>query len=137
MTSIMHILESLGNPEYVKIENGAFMPLSIEKIGQSPHGLPAISVCHYGEQNGDLMRDPEMCFEITPDGQFHPYYFRNDYAGTEQEVYFCTEDGRKMIRPRLKKDLSAFARQWSANLREQGFIKAARQQARKTLAAAA
>jgi hypothetical protein len=29
-----------------------------------PGGLPAISVAHYGEQNGDLMRDPEMCFEL-------------------------------------------------------------------------
>jgi len=27
-------------------------------------GLPALSVAHYGEQNGDLMRDPEMCFEL-------------------------------------------------------------------------
>jgi len=137
MTTINHILEILGNPEHVKIENGAFMVLSIEKIGQGPHNLPAISVCHYGEQNGDLMRDPEMCFEITPDGQFHPYYFRNDYTGTEHEVYFRTEDGREMVRPRLKKELSAFARQWSVNLREQGFIKAARLQARPVLAIAA
>ena len=137
MTTINHILEILGNPEHVKIENGAFMPLSIEKIGQGPHNLPAISVCHYGEQNGDLMRDPEMCFEVTPDGKFHPYYFCNDYVGLEQDVYFRTEDGREMIRPRLKNELSAFARQWSANLREQGFIKAARRQARPVLAIAA
>jgi hypothetical protein len=72
------------------------------------------------------MRDPEMCFEVTQDGTFHPYYFRNDYTGTEQEVYFRSGDGREMIRPRLKKELAAFARQWSANLREQGFIQAAR-----------
>ena len=32
-----------------------------------PTGLPAVSVTHYGEQNGDLMRDPEMCFELRQD----------------------------------------------------------------------
>ena len=41
------------------------MALVIEATDESgPCGLPAISVCHYGEQNGDLMRDPEMCFEL-------------------------------------------------------------------------
>jgi hypothetical protein len=31
-----------------------------------PVGLPAISVAHYGQQNGDLMRDPEMCDQMAP-----------------------------------------------------------------------
>jgi hypothetical protein len=40
-------------------------------------GLPALSVCHYGEQNGDAMRDPEMCFELGFAGSAHliPFYF--------------------------------------------------------------
>jgi hypothetical protein len=51
-------------------------------------GLRAISVAHYGEQNGDLMRDPEMCFELSlPFGgklTLDPFYWRNDYLGIEQ-----------------------------------------------------
>ncbi len=40
------------------------MTLVIEDTQErGPNGLPAISVAHYGEQNGDLMRDPEMVFE--------------------------------------------------------------------------
>ena len=42
-----------------------------------------LPVTHYGEQNGDLMRDPEMCFEIR-DGELDPYFYRNDYVGVEQ-----------------------------------------------------
>ena len=39
--------------------------LVIEAMDESgPCGLPALSVAHYGEQNGDPMRDPEMCFEL-------------------------------------------------------------------------
>src|ERR1039457_3114625 len=47
----------------LKIENPPYMALVIEAIEPGPLGLPGLSVAHYGEQNGDLMRDPEMCFE--------------------------------------------------------------------------
>jgi hypothetical protein len=33
---------------------------SVEEIA----GLPTISVAHYGQQNGDAMRGPEMLFEV-------------------------------------------------------------------------
>ena len=54
------------------------MALVIEATDESgPSGLPAISVAHYGEQNGDLMRDPEMCFELGfPErAALEPFYF--------------------------------------------------------------
>jgi hypothetical protein len=57
--------------------------LTVENIGPGPRDIPALSLCHYGEQNGDAMRDPEMCFEMeVEDGRFkeiHAYYYRNDY----------------------------------------------------------
>jgi len=63
------------------------MALVIEGMDESgPLGLPAISVAHYGEQNGDLLRDPEICFELGTGGGAHlnPFYYRNDYVGVEQ-----------------------------------------------------
>jgi len=40
------------------------MTLVIEGMqARGPNGLPAVSVTHYGEQNGDLVGDPEMIFE--------------------------------------------------------------------------
>jgi hypothetical protein len=70
----------LSRPETtVKIENAPYMSLTVENIGLGPRGLPALSICHYGEQNGDLMRDPEMCFEMEIENgevkEFHPYYW--------------------------------------------------------------
>jgi len=50
---------------------------------------------HYGEQNGDLMRDPEMIFEAEESNEqlnLVPYYWRNDYAGVEQYSAFIEED---------------------------------------------
>jgi len=118
----------------IRLESSGFMPLCIEAIGTGPRGLPMISVAHYGEQNGDAMRDPDMVFEVDPSddpktgwrsGNWHLVSFRNDYVGVDQEAAFTGEDGRCMIRPRLVRELKAFARIWNRNLNEQGFFAAA------------
>ena len=54
-----------SRPLAARIDNRPFLPLCIEAVDESgPCGLPALSVAHYGEQNGDAMRDPEMLFEL-------------------------------------------------------------------------
>jgi len=92
MQTLLRILERAGGYRptlYLKIENPPYMALVIEAVPEpGPLGVPAISVAHYGEQNGDLMRDPEMCFEWSKPppcpAELSPYYFRNDYMGVEQ-----------------------------------------------------
>ena len=68
MQTILRILKQAGGWHhglYLKIENSPYMALVIEATDESgPCGLPAISIAHCGEQNGDQMRDPEMCFEL-------------------------------------------------------------------------
>jgi len=105
----------------VSITNEPYMRLVIEHIGQGPHGLPAISVAHYYELNGDLCQDPEMCFEVrtTPIGlTMRPYMFQ--MANLYQEV---SDDERGVA---LAGELRDFAAMWDSNLRDQGFLEAAR-----------
>lgn len=67
MQTLLAILNrSLPLPQLftLRITNPPYMTLVIEGIGEGPRGLPAISVAHDGEQNGDPMRDPEMCFGV-------------------------------------------------------------------------
>ena len=69
MQTILQILQMAGGWHpglYLKIDNAPYMELVIEAMG-----LPALSVAHYGEQNGDAMRDPEMCFELGLAGGAH------------------------------------------------------------------
>ncbi|MCU1223948.1 MAG: hypothetical protein JWQ42_2041 [Edaphobacter sp.] len=125
MKTILAILKRAGgwHPGLnLKIENLPYKALVIEALDESgPMGLPAISVCHYG----DLMRDPEMCFELGLAGGAHldPFYFRNDYLGTEQW-------SRTIIRGHyahvvgLHEQHRRFAEQWDNNLRIQGFLEA-------------
>lgn len=114
--------------DHVKIENGAFMPLCIELIGEVEinNSLQAleISFCHYGEQNGDLMRDPEMNF-LRINGEYYPSYFRNDYLGVEEFSLTYDDNGKpEGVKPKMQRNQAIFTGQWALNLREQGFIKA-------------
>ena len=84
------------------------------------------NVASCGKQRGDVMRDPEMIFEIrmyaAPD-MAEPLSFRNDYMGLMQEVYRNGDDGKKtQVDARLKQELNAFVKTWFQNLKDQGFL---------------
>jgi hypothetical protein len=126
MKTLLAILQKAGGwrPSlYVKIENPPYMPLVIEAMDESgPFGLPAISVCHYGEQNGDAMRDPEMCFELGFAGGAHliPFSWRNDYVAVEQ-VSRAIVNGQYVALLQLQEQHEKFSRTWDNNLRLQGY----------------
>lgn len=120
---MLAFLESAGvdlsTPEgTAKLQSTGYMDLTVEWWQEG--GVTKVSVCHYGEQNGDLMRDPEVVFRFSKDlPQELPEYYRNDYLGIEQYAIFWQE-GKMMFYPRLLKDLQSFARTWARNLKEQG-----------------
>jgi hypothetical protein len=110
------------------------MPLVIEGIGQGPRGHRAISVAHYYSQNGDAMRDPEMCFEVETDQaeqivEIYPYYFLNDGLHVEETGVESTgkdlEGNPTFITYAAKlKEQVEFAVEWDTNLNAQGFPEA-------------
>ena len=110
----------------VRITVDGYMPLSIEEIGMDGEGHRLVSLCHYGEQNGDLMRDPDIVFmfQNPPQGPLAEHVsFRNDYLSLNQEVYRYDEHGKRIhLDTKLKWHLKEFAQIWLANLKEQGFF---------------
>jgi hypothetical protein len=129
MKTVLDIIQKAGGWHpglYVKIDNQPHMELVIEAMDESgPLGLPALSVCHYGEQNGDAMRDPEMCFELGFAGGAHliPFSWRNDYVAVEQ-VSRAIVNGHYVALLQLQEDHEEFAKTWDKNLRLQGFLEA-------------
>jgi hypothetical protein len=139
MKSIKEIIEVKGfealESEHIRIENSPYMPLVIESIGRDEKGNHLISVCHYSEQNGDAMRDPEYVFRVVTEKRLKtptlkqalngkkseivniekwiPVYYRNDFAGIEQDV---------IERPHLQLSTGGFEKIWDKNIKEQGFI---------------
>lgn len=122
------LMTFLGTDTAVQIRVDDYTPLSIEAIGASAAGNLLITIYHYGEQNGDLMRDPEMVFELFTHGDLstaEPLSFQNDYMGLLQEVYRYDESGKKIhVDAHLKADLKSFACTWFRKLRAQGFFSA-------------
>jgi hypothetical protein len=134
MRNVQKIIDLHGGLEalkrkYIRLEVPGYMRLVIEHIGTGPHGGELVSVAHYGEQNVDAMRDPEIMFEVASDAKggmtWHPVAIQQDYIGSYQQCVFEDEQGRVMIRPALVRDIAAFARIWDRNLKHQGFIDAA------------
>lgn len=121
-----HLDQLLDGHSAVRITVSGYMPLSVEEIGIDGEGHRLVSLCHYGEQNGDLMRDPDIVFmfQDTPSGSIaESVSFKNDYLGLDQEVYRYDDTGtRTHLDTTLKSQLREFAQIWLANLNEQGFL---------------
>ena len=57
-----------GHNSY-KLASTGFMDLTVETWQSEDHGKESgsstfVSMCHYGEQNGDLMKDPDVLFKL-------------------------------------------------------------------------
>jgi hypothetical protein len=111
---IMEQLIAQLDDGYLKLDNtkGTFMPLSVEKVTDEPGFTAVYSLAHYGEQNGDLMADPEMTFGES-DHEFYPLSFRNDYVGVYQEVI------AEQVNLKRQQELSEFTAIWLENIVDQ------------------
>ena len=121
-----YLNQLLGGHSAVRITVAGFMVLCVEEIGIDGEGNRLVSLSQYGEQNGDLMRDPDIVFmfQNPPHGPIaEPVSFRNDYLGLNQDVYRYDEHGKRThLDTKLKLYLREFAQTWLANLKEQGFF---------------
>jgi hypothetical protein len=104
--------------------------LVIEHIGVGPRGGELVSVAHYGEQAGDLMRDPEIFFEVAA-GEWHPVSILQDYVSSYREAVVLSDDGKVFVRPAELRDIQTFARMWDRNLKHQVFVGAAEAKLRR------
>lgn len=126
MKTILAILQKAGGWHpglYLKIDNPPYMELVIEVMDESgPCGFPAISICRCSEVNGDLMRDPEMCFELGFAGGAHltVFYYRNDFLGVEQWSRFI-RDGNYCFHPQRFEQQQEMAQLWDDARAQQKF----------------
>ena len=106
---------------HVKIDNapGAFMPLCVERLSSLPKG-ELWSLAHYGEQNGDLMADPDIVFLRVDASTWFPVEFTNHYVGMYQELVKLDTDGSpKTFWQTPQRDAAIFVGTWMENVRHQ------------------
>ena len=103
---------------------GAIMALHVENIGDCQYG-PLYSFAHYYEQNGDMMRDPDVVMiacmnRATGALILYPISYRQDGLGIDREDVVFNPDGNGYtIRKRSQADLATFCGQWGRNLKQQ------------------
>jgi len=147
MNNIQSMIEEHGGlaalkRNYLRIENPPFMRLVIEVVqGPMPAGTWELSVAHYGTQNGDAMRDPEVTFLVHPLAEgwtWLPLTFLNDYVGVYQKVAGYDDDGILEERnPAQAREMREFVDMWDRNIKHQGFIEAFQRKYGRTLNGAA
>lgn len=114
---------------YISLTNDPYMRLVVEVVrGPFASGAYEVSVAHYGEQNGDAMRDPEILFHVQPDPHgwvWTPLWIQQDYLGSFRvSAKVTTQGDLQVLRPRLLASVLSFSRLWSRNLKHQGFLQA-------------
>lgn len=109
---VPHIMDK--RYRYAKLASDGFMDLTIEWIGEN-----RLAIAHYGEQNGDMMADPDMELLVDFDKkEILPATYQNDYVGVYQEVY---SDNNKW-KPKLSRELTSFLNTWLRNIEFQGHM---------------
>jgi phosphoribosylformylglycinamidine (FGAM) synthase PurS component len=116
METVKKVLRNLGFEsvedvpmhDYWEVEVPGYMDLTIERVADNH-----ISVSHNYLQNGDVMRDPEIVFEIE-NTHWKPIEYVQDPMIAQYDP-----DGLDQV--------ESFASQWGDNLKQQGFIEAAEQ----------
>jgi hypothetical protein len=117
MQTVLDILDELGieSVDEMKVNEShtisqeVFMDLTIEKVAED-----RLSVMHSFTQNKDLMRDPEIVFDVAGN-EWTPVVYQQS-----PNLYREDEDGLP--------DVGAFADTWDTTLRKQGFVEAASEQ---------
>jgi hypothetical protein len=105
-----------------KIQNNpskSIMAVHIEMINKIKQG-PIYSVAHYYEQNGDLMKDPDMTFLRGADGEYYPLSYQQDGLGIYQDAIEWDDQGDiKGFRAKMQADMVSFADEWMKNIKDQ------------------
>jgi len=97
---------------------------------RSDFNVMVVSMAHYGEMNGDLMRDPDVVFKVYQMGndiQGNPIVhvrmvsYRNDYVGVFQESMKYGENGEILVSKKLQKEQKSFLLQFIRNVKAQKY----------------
>jgi len=130
------LIDHLINSEHLTIENAPYMPLTIERINEwipTPWGKSnQYSLCHYYEQEGDLMEDPEMCFYVIDERyglataydkvKIIPYMYQQAGTGTYEQSVSKVNHYAVSFDYKVQREQTDFANMWLDNIEQQGFL---------------
>lgn len=114
------LTQDLNEPgDHREISNSpSFMSVHVEHVGTCDLG-PMFSIAHYYEQNGDLMKYPDMVFIRDQAGEYYPFEFQQDNLGVYQCAVKFSEGKVEGVNLRMQRDMASFAGDWMKNIKHQ------------------
>ena len=118
MDVLTQSIDKIGDHKKIDNAKGAFMAVHVEHVNTCNLGQ-IFSITHYYEQNGDLMRDPDMEFIKGGDGEYYPISFWQDAPLKRDDAVEWKDSKVSGIKPKLQAALVTFANSWMRNIKEQ------------------
>ena len=118
MDALTDYIDGANDHKKIDNTNGTFMPVHVEHIRLCNLGQ-IFSVTHYYEQNGDLMRDPDMEFIKGGDGEYYPISFWQDAPFVRDEPITWKDGDIVGYSEPSQTALVRFANKWMKNIKEQ------------------
>lgn len=119
-----------GN-QYAKLDRteGTFMPVSVEMLAANG-AVELWAIGHWFTQNGDAMRDPEVCFirlptKVPGEHEWYPVSFRMDPLGINREFVHLNGEllPTKWYDNNRQADVATFCGEWMSNIKQQQQIR--------------
>ena len=101
---------------YLKLQQESYMDLVIERQYKT------VFVGHYIKQNGDLISDPILVFQLSKGVRSWVPYRIEQVFGDSQIMF--EEASKLMIYPKRLKEFKSFANMFAGNIRDQGWLEA-------------
>lgn len=102
-----------------KFHTDPYLDVVVENIGKCDLGTMYL-VAHYYKQHSVPIRDPEMRFIKGSDGEYYPYYYRQDGLGKAREAITWDEKGNVQgIQKNEQSNQAVFAGTWMRNIKSQ------------------
>lgn len=130
------LLKRLNRQQHLKLQADEFMPLTLEQIDEhitTPWGEGKLySLSHHYVLNGDLMRDPEICFIVVDNRNeekefemigIYPQMYQQDNLGLYEESVRIENGKLTTFIKTWQHSHCSFANLWLANIAKQGFLK--------------
>lgn len=135
-TIFCELIDKMESLDHLRITNAPMMPLVIEYLSvniSTPIGIgKQYSLCHYYQQNGDLMQDPEMCFIVVDNRSeanrdidlvsIIPYMFQQASGGIYQESIRFENSKIAEVNDKMQQDHKIFADFWLQNILQSGYL---------------
>jgi hypothetical protein len=118
MDKLTEGMDTIGDHRKIDNTKGAFMAVHVEFLDNCNLGQ-IYSISHYFEMNSDMMRDPDMEFIKSGDGEYYPISFWQDAPVVRNEVVVWKDGEITGWMGKEQAELAAFANTWMKNIKEQ------------------